>query len=291
MMGPRLGPVAAILATLVLAGGCSVTAPASESDAGDVADPGFGHVHGLALNPADGLVYAATHFGLFRLAEGSAPVRVGDRYQDTMGFTIAGPDEFLGSGHPDLREGGPPLLGMIRSEDRGETWQPLSLSGQVDFHALTVAGEVVYGWDATSGVVMRSDDGGITWQRGAEVAIADLTVDPAEPDRLLATTADGLIESTDGGDTFTLTSVQPPRPLIFIDRLTAVGADLAGMDASGGTWTSTSDGWAGTGELGGEPEAFTAVSAKDFLAATDEGVFQTADAGDTWTLLAATSVS
>jgi hypothetical protein len=30
--------------------------------------------------------------------------RVADRYQDTMGFTVTGPDRFLGSGYPDGRD-------------------------------------------------------------------------------------------------------------------------------------------------------------------------------------------
>ncbi|MBW3550306.1 MAG: alanine:cation symporter family protein [Proteobacteria bacterium] len=36
--------------------------------------------------------------------------RIGDRRQDTMGFTVVGPRRYLGSGHPDLRDELPPLL-------------------------------------------------------------------------------------------------------------------------------------------------------------------------------------
>jgi hypothetical protein len=53
-----------------------------------------------------------------------------------MGFTIAGPDVFLG-GHPPLTEPGPPHLGLVRSTDWAQTWQPVSLRGQADYHALT----------------------------------------------------------------------------------------------------------------------------------------------------------
>jgi hypothetical protein len=85
---------------------------------GDLAgDPGVSHVHGLGINPADGSLIVATHYGSFRIPrDGDEAVRIGDSFQDTMGFTVAGPDHFLGSGHPDLagaRAGRPSRLGLI----------------------------------------------------------------------------------------------------------------------------------------------------------------------------------
>jgi hypothetical protein len=54
------------LLAVVLSGCTSTTTTAPRPAAGSVAapDPGFGHVHGLDLNPGDGRVYAATHFGV-----------------------------------------------------------------------------------------------------------------------------------------------------------------------------------------------------------------------------------
>ena len=89
---------------------------------------GVSHVHGLGINPADGELYAATHNGMLRVPHDAQASRVGDLFQDTMGFTVVGADHFLGSGHPDLRdekmfkEGRPPLLGLIESTDGGVTW-------------------------------------------------------------------------------------------------------------------------------------------------------------------------
>ena len=141
---------------------CTGSTTTNEVGTPAVPDPGFGHVHGLGLNPGDDLVYAATHHGVFRLTPGG-PQRVADRYQDTMGFTITGPDAFLGSGHPDPRESGPPRLGLIRSGDRAQTWTSVALRGEVDFHSLSATGATVYGWDSTSSAVLRSDDDGATW--------------------------------------------------------------------------------------------------------------------------------
>src|SRR5688500_10165382 len=66
-------------------------------------DPGPVHVHGLGVKPTDDALFIATHAGLFRVGpEATKAQRVGERSQDTMSFTVAGSDRFLGSGHPDI---------------------------------------------------------------------------------------------------------------------------------------------------------------------------------------------
>jgi hypothetical protein len=273
----------AVGATLATAG-CAGTA--ADGSPGADSPPGFGHVHGLGLNPADDRVYAATHYGVFRL-DPDGPRRIADRLQDTMGFTIAGADLFLGSGHPDPREGGPRHLGLISSTDRARTWETVALRGEVDFHALTAAGNTIYGWDSTSGSVLRSDDGGATWQRGAEAAVADLDVDPADPSRVVTTSEDGLLASQDGGVTFDPVATQPPETLVFVDHVDGRDGDLAGVDTGGGVWTFVAGRWMEQGSLSGQPQAFTAASPSMFLAATETGVHASGDGGRTWQLLAA----
>ncbi|MBA3381046.1 MAG: exo-alpha-sialidase, partial [Actinobacteria bacterium] len=128
-------------------------------------DAGPVHVHGLGINPADGALYIATHTGLYRSGEGdSKSVRVGDRKQDTMGFSVIGPDRFVGSGHPDFRTDLPPLLGLIESTDKGRSWESISLLGDADFHVLRAAGERVYGYDASNDRLLVSADAGRTWE-------------------------------------------------------------------------------------------------------------------------------
>jgi len=261
------------------------------SAAADAPDPGFGHVHGLGLNPGDGAVYAATHFGLWRLpfpGAGDAlasPLRVADRWQDTMGFSVAGPDLFFGSGHPDLREDAPPLLGFIVSRDRAETWEPVSLRGQADFHDIAVSGDRLYGYDATSGRLLVSDDGGRTWITRTPLALRDVTIDPTDPDRILATSPEGLLESTDAGSTFRLVAGAPP--LVVLDW---VGSVLAGADGDGAVWAARDGrldrGWQRHGSLSGAPQAFTVVPGGRLLAADEDGVQLSTDGGREWTLLA-----
>lgn len=249
----------------------------------------FGHVHDLAFNPADDRVYVATHHGLFFL-ENNTPHPVGDSRQDTMGFTITGPDnDFLASGHPAPDEEGPTNLGLLRSTDAGRTWEEVSLGGQSDFHALTAVDERIYGLDSATGSIKRSDDGGSTWKDGAAIAARDLDVDPADPDRLLATTAEGLMVSTDAGTSFQPAAAQPPKALIVLDHLPPGegGGELVGLDSTGVAWRFKAGAWSSSGMQQGVPEALTAVDQSTYLAAFNTQVYRSADAGKTWDLISA----
>jgi hypothetical protein len=252
----------------------------------DTAEPGFGHVHGVELNPADGSLYAATHHGVFRL-ETHGPVRVSQHQQDTMGFTVVGPDHFLASGHPGAGERGPTHLGLTASSDGGHTWASVALTGQADFHALSASGVTVYGFDGLTAAVMRSDDGGQHWQRGTSMAVADLDVDPDNPMRVVGATRDGLKESLDGGIIFTALAAQPPRELVLIDHGSYAGGSdpdpvLVGVDAAGTVWSLGADGWQTSGSVPGPPTAFTVIAPDRYASATGTQVFASEDAGRSW---------
>ena len=212
------------------------------------------HVHGLGVDPADGVLYAATHLGLFRVPEDGDAERVADRYQDTMGFTVAGPNTFVGSGHPDLQDRDLPThLGLIRSTDAGETWDIVSLGGEVDFHALRVAHGHIYGWDATTGRLLVSADDGRTWETRSTLDLRDLAVHPEDPDVLLATTEQGLMRSGDGGRAW---SPIPGAPTVSVLAWPAASS-LYGVAPDGVVHRSPDGGatWIERGSVDGEPEA------------------------------------
>lgn len=245
-------------------------------------DPGPGHVHALGVNPADRSLFIATHTGLFRVDAGAErSERVGDRRQDTMGFTVAGPDHFLGSGHPDLRDELPPLLGLIESRDAGKTWTPISLLGEVDFHALRVRGSRIVGYDATSGRVLISDDEGRSWRRShPPEQLVDLVLDPTSADRILAAGESRLFLSPDAGRTWTQREqgtgllAWPRRDRLYL------------LDGGGRLWLSPDGGrrWHGRAGIGGRPAALLAAGAKRLYAANHQGeVKHSSDGGETWT--------
>jgi hypothetical protein len=278
--------LAVVIASALLLAGCGSgrgTPAANGAGSGPppASEPVFGHVHALGVNPADGALYAATHYGLWRLppAGQGQIVRIADRYQDTMGFTVAGPDRFLGSGHPDLRENLPALLGLIESTDRGQSWHPVSLLGEVDFHALKAKHGQVYGYDATSGTFLVSPDGQ-TWERRARVTLHDFAVSPSRADLVLAAGEPTLLRSTDGGGTFV---PLPGTPELVVLDWTEGG--LVGLAADGSVWVSGESGesWQRRGGIGSRPEAITLTSDGRLFAADEHGIVVSADGGNSFT--------
>ena len=76
-----------------------------------------------------------------------------------------GPDTLLASGHPAAEETAlPSVLGLIRSEDAGRTWAPISEQGTADFHALRRSGDLLAGALYGQSQVLASRDGGRTWR-------------------------------------------------------------------------------------------------------------------------------
>lgn len=265
------------LATVVLVGalalgGCASPAPVSEE---------LVHVHGLDVDPSDGTLHAATHTGLFRVVDGR-PERVGERQHDLMGFTIEGPAAFLASGHPDLRDASlqrpdaPPLLGLVTSSD-GQGWEPRSLLGEVDFHALAAAHGLVYGVDSSTGALLVTEDLE-AWEERSSVGLVDLAVSPDDPEFLVGATGEDVQRSTDGGRTWALVSTEPVAVLAWGEQgpvgLAAGGSVLA-AGADGSTWREV-------GALGGEPEALDAHNGRLHAAVAERGILRSDDGGASW---------
>ena len=252
-------------------------------------DPGPVHVHGLGINPADNALFIATHTGLYRVDEGGRKAeRVGDLYQDTMGFTIVGPNRFLGSGHPDVQEAQqrnlPPHLGLIESTDEGESWETISLLGEADFHVLRFAGERVYGYDASNDRLLVSADRGRSWKELQKPGpLVDLAVDPEDDRRLVVASSggleEGLFESRDGGESWKRIS-EAVGLLAWPDRLYLVAGGGQVFSSAGGGRRAE-----GRGEIGGRPAAFVAEGPRDLYAALHDGTIKrSTDGGLTWTV-------
>jgi hypothetical protein len=237
------------------------------------------HIHGIGIDPGDGAVYAGTHYGLFRIADGRAS-RVADRVQDYMGFTVAGPGQFLASGHPGHGQDGPSSVGLIESTDAGETWETLSLSGEADFHALEYRHDRVYGLNSMTGQLLVSSDRR-SWEELSSAPIADFAVSPEDADVLVATTEQGLTRSTDGGATFELVESAPV--MVFVGW--ADDGTLAGVSPDGVVYTAQdpADEWTGQARLGGQPEALTIASGTQIYAAAAGTVLASTDGGATFT--------
>ena len=246
------------------------------------------HVHGLGVNPADGSLFLATHTGLFRAASSELRAhRVGDRFQDTMGFTVVGPDHFLGSGHPDGRDQLPPFLGLIESRDAGRSWRAVSLEGEVDFHVLESSGPRIYGYGSDFATreprFLTSTDGGRDWRRlKAPEPLISLAISPGDSRTLIASGEGGVFRSRDGGRAWSGVDA-PGAGMLAWTRDELVLVDLDGRawqaaDLAGGQWRPV-------GEIGGQPAALDSGPDDQLLVALHDGtVKRSADAGRSWTL-------
>lgn len=240
---------------------------------------GLSHIHGMGVNPADSRLYVATHGGLFVLDEDGNAELVGEGRQDTMGFTLAGPDHFLASGHPAPDQDGPSSLGLIESTDAGVTWEPVSLSGQADFHVLRFAHGLVYGVDAASGQLLVSEDMA-TWEARSAQQLFDLAVDPTDPDSIVATAPDGMLRSGDGGRTWEPVVTAPIVLLHWSNNglLWGVGpnGEIYKNEDRGLTWEPAIE------SLEVVPTAFTAAGDELFLATDDGRILTSDDWGWNW---------
>ncbi|MDA2988888.1 MAG: DUF305 domain-containing protein [Actinomycetota bacterium] len=199
--------------------------------------PSLSHVHGVVVD-GDGLLLG-THDGVHRVdPESGASERVGESRDDFMGFAGAADATLVASGHPGPGSTHPNPLGLITSDDGGQTWQSVSLLGQVDFHGLAVRGNEIVGWD-TRGPLQWSSDGGTTWQAGplvtpTSVAWFDDRVWLGTPDRGLITWAPGQEGVDQLGVPGVLVSASPSGSALW--RLDGDGS--VHRSADGDNWTA-----------------------------------------------------
>lgn len=202
-----------------------------------------------------------------------------------MGFTVVGPNEFLGSGHPDGREELPPFLGLIKSRDAGESWRAISLLGEVDFHVLEASGSRVYGsgsdFDSRQPRFLTSRNRGRAWeQREAPEPLLSLAISPSDASTIVASGEERVYRSSDGGKRWRPVDAPAPGLLTWNAR----GLFLAGLD--GRVWSASGpeSPWRSTAEALGEPvAAWDSGPDGELLAALHDGsVKQSDDAGRSW---------
>ena len=279
---PRWRVVAAVV--LFLVGSLLLLQATKVGDGGDAAGhpesaAGFGHIHGIGVNPADGRVYVGTHRGVFQLSERQPPVLVSDQVQDFMGFTVVGPDHFLAGGHPG--EESSASVGLIESTDAGATWTSRSLEGRADFHSLQARHGFVYGYDYSTRELMVTADLEV-WDTRSHVRLGDFAVSPANPDVVVGVTDRGVVRSQDGGRSFTA----PAGPVLLLVSWAEDGA-LVGVTPCGVVHASGDGGltWDTRGTLNGLAEAVEAISGREIYAAADSAVLVSKDGGRTFAAL------
>lgn len=154
---------------------------------------------------------------------------------------------------------------LVASSDLGRTWSERAWRGQP-----FAAGDRLYALEGST--LSTSLDGGISWAE--RVAPAGTYTVTAVGARVWANTSEGVLESRDGGETFTRLSIPARRVLA-----PAPGFLLA--DTGTRVWRSLDGGQSWT-EYGGP--TINVVGTRDVLYATrDARLITSTDRGDTWT--------
>lgn len=289
--GSRRGVAVAVMVSVgvLTVSGCGAsptTAPAATNSPGEQAtaagtgpvpaESQWGHAHNLTVD-GDRLLLG-THEGLWQQSPGQPARLLSDPPFDVMGLVVTG-RRLLASGHPGEGQDLPADLGLRESTDGGATWAGVSLEGQVDFHRLSAAGNVILGLSAHDGRLLRSTDGGRTWTDLGTPPLFDLAIDPADADHVVGTTEQGPVVSTDGGATF---GPIPGAPLVAL--LAWTPKTLYGVAPDGGVHRSTDGGstWQTTGNVPGQPAALAADAGRVVVLAGDT-IVESTDGGATFT--------
>ncbi len=118
------------------------------------------HVH--AAVAVDGALLLGTHAGVVRVDPVTGTVSTtGESRDDFMGLSGTG-DVLFASGHPGAGSNLPNPVGLLWSTDGAQSWEPVSLTGEIDFHALAADGNRIAG-AATTGELLYSENEGASW--------------------------------------------------------------------------------------------------------------------------------
>lgn len=279
----RTGPVTA---------GPAPTPPAA--DAAATAGRGAtGLIGSIARDPADGTVLLGTGLGLFRVgARGGLAERVVGELRTPNGsgtvssnlvVCIAGPGELLASGHAEAAGSAlPQNLGLIKSNDGGATWKPVSGLGRDDFHIILAAGDRVVAVGADGSVIRLSTDAGRSFdvRRTPPSVPLDVAFDPGEPDRMAVTTEEGVYASSDEGRSWR------PRDTVASEHLAwAASGELYRAD-SGGRVKVSRDGGQTWEDRGSVRPSITELAVDGhgavYASVPDGNVRRSTDGGRTW---------
>jgi hypothetical protein len=253
-------------------------------------------VNSLELDPTNGEFLLTTNKGFWRINPQSKAITQitgsieADGKRDTVGtfleFETLGDGKLLGSGHPDNQDTLPQFLGVLQSDDNGQSWRVISRLGDADLHKIVYLHDRVYAFDAVLGAMLISDDGGRTFVERftPKGLVLDFVVDPEEPDFIIAATEDQLYMTGDGGERW-----QPLTPGVGMRLAWPAGGPIYRAEQDGTITRSADRGktWQSAGTVAGEPYKFETTDDSNhlYLALSDGTIVETRDSAKTWKVL------
>ena len=178
-------------------------------------------------------------------------------YQGAQGDDVHSPTE-----PPDASAGGIAVAGPVgddrtfmllraariqTSADGGCNWEDAGALAASEGWSFVVAGARVYAFDSLSEppIGARSDDLGLSWATFStgENFIGVPTVDPADTNRLRGVQSRGIVTTSDGGDTFSVSGALPPAVTTGLDgAVSPTNLDTAALVGSNSAWITINGG-------------------------------------------------
>lgn len=179
-----------------------------------------GRMCALAVDPRDRnrLYAAAASGGLWKSEDRGASWRPIADFESSLNFGALAIDPidpdtvYAGTGEPHYSIDSFHGAGMLRSRDRGKSWDLLGSEPFIGHRFTRIVPHprrTGFLFAATTRGVYRTVDGGGTWVRVLDGVASDLTMDPLNPNRMLAALGlpwgdarNGIYASGDGGETW-----------------------------------------------------------------------------------------
>ncbi len=269
----------------------ATVAPAPTQASGSTASPA---INSVTVDPGDGTLMIGTGPSLYRVPPGADEAEpltgqfTGPAGQGAVSGNLvvryAGAGDLLASGHPAGPGALPENLGLIRSRDQGDTWEPAGEPSESDYHEIEVVGDLIVAVEAESPDLQVSRDGGRSWEtRTPPAPPVDVVINPDDAEHWAISTEQGTFVSTDGG------GIWRPRDSAFGERLIWPKADeLYSVDPNGKVRVSPDGGgrWEERGDVGGLPSAASSGQKDELLVAIVGGKIQRSRDGRDWTTVA-----
>lgn len=206
---------------------------------GEVKNDQINHLHGLGYINGGNEFVIATHEGLYQYGEEGWKEATSQKH-DYMGFSAV-KDGFFSSGHPEAGSDLKNPLGLVKSTDKGASFEQLAFYGEIDFHYLTAGYEsnTVYVFNETptenlNGGLHYTTDEGKTWTEALaegfnSTYISNFAAHPSKEEVLVIGSKDGIYMSNDYGQNFSL--LNPVEMVTFI-TLNETGGYYANFDTN-----------------------------------------------------------
>jgi len=268
----------------------------------EVKNSKFEHLHGLGYINGGPDIVISTHDGLYEFANGGWKEATSEKH-DYMGFQPIR-EGFFSSGHPEPGSDFKNPLGLIKSTDRGASFDKLAFYGEIDFHYLAA------GYDSNAVYVINemptkemtdglhySLDEGTTWNQ-AEMNgfnsefISNLAAHPSKENLIVIGSKEGFFISDDYGENFEQLN---DAEMILYATLTENGGYYASYEnettaLKSFTYDNNQENSIQLPREGMNPIAFISVNPEDekeiVIATHNNDIYSTKDEGLHWDELA-----